>query len=76
MNVRKLWGRLNEPRPSRGYILRWGCPGDGCDGLFKTSERARDHLAIAQVIGSHEPAPQRRARRERSRAAKQLRRQR
>jgi len=76
MSIRTWWAKLNEPRPSRGYLVRWGCPGDGCSGIFRTPEQAEDHGSIARVIGSHEAGPQRRARRARSQAARQLRRQR
>jgi len=70
--VARIWQRLNEPRESRGGFSAWGCPGDGCSGIFRTPEQASEHAGIARVIGSHEVAPQRRARRERDRAARQL----
>lgn len=62
--VARAWARLTEG---------WGCPGDGCSGIFSSPDKAQDHARIARVIGSHEVAPQRRARRARSRAARQLR---
>jgi hypothetical protein len=68
----RAWAALNEPRESGGFWA-WSCPGEGCDGFFPTPAKARDHAAIAQVTGSHETGPQRRARRARGRAARQLR---
>jgi hypothetical protein len=70
----QLRRKLSEPRESRGYVMRWGCPGDGCDGLFRTSRRADEHGWVARTIGSHEAAPQRRFLRKRDRIARDLRR--
>jgi hypothetical protein len=65
---------LGEPRESRGYVMRWGCPGDECDGIFRTQEQAAEHGWVARVTGSHDVQPQRRFLRERNRQARQLRR--
>ena len=70
----EIWRKLNEPRESRGYVMRWGCPGDGCDGFFRTLSQASEHAMVAKVIGSHDVQPQRRFLRERNRVARQLRR--
>jgi hypothetical protein len=70
----QFWRRLNEPRESRGYVAGWGCPGDGCSGVFRTPGRADEHGWVARTIGSHEVAPQRRFLRKRDRIARDLRR--
>jgi hypothetical protein len=75
MSLRSWLTGLNEPRPSRGYVVRWSCPGDGCAGLFRSREQANDHGGIAAVTGSHDAGPQYRARRARGQALRQLRRQ-
>jgi hypothetical protein len=71
MSIRQ-W--LARPRESRGYVMRYGCPGDECDGLFRTPERAGEHAWVARTIGSHDVAPQRAFLRKRNRQARQLRR--
>lgn len=68
----RTWQRLNEPRESKGYVLRRGCPDDGCDGLFRRPAQAEEHAWVARVTGSHDVAPQRRFLRERNRQARQL----
>jgi hypothetical protein len=73
VNVRKLWEKLNKPREGRRGFTAWGCPGDGCDGIFRTPAQAADHGKIAWITGLHEAGPQRRARRARSQAERQLR---
>jgi hypothetical protein len=45
----------------------WGCPGDGCDGIFFSPARASEHAWVARTIGSHDVQPQRRFLRERNR---------
>lgn len=70
--VARIWQRLNEPRESRGYVMRYGCPGDGCDGFFRRAAQAEEHAWVARVTGSHDVAPQRRFLRERNRQARQL----
>lgn len=72
--VARIWQRLNEPRESKGYVMRYGCPGDGCDGFFRRAAQAEEHAWVARVTGSHDVAPQRRFLRERNRQARQLRR--
>jgi hypothetical protein len=71
-----LWQRLTEPRGNRGAVTRYecrDCTSDGTTGgLFRTPEKLAEHAEIARVTGSHEPGPQRRARRERDRALRQL----
>lgn len=65
-----------------GLNKAWGCPGDGCDGIFRTREQAEDHGRIARVVArtrpgtAHDTGPQRRARRSRGQALRQLRQQR
>jgi hypothetical protein len=66
--ARRLLGRLAWP--AGGY----GCPGDGCPGVFRTPGRAGEHGWVARTIGSHDAAPQRAFLRERNRQARQLRR--
>ena len=58
----------------RGLTSAWyGCPGDGCSGIFRSPERASEHAWVAKTIGSHDVRPQRRFLRERNRTARQLR---
>jgi hypothetical protein len=65
--VRDWWRRLAR---ADGF----GCPGDGCSGLFATLDRASEHAWVARTTGSHDVGPQRRFLRERNRQARQLRR--
>jgi len=66
--VREMWRRLTT------LPATWDCPGDGCDGFFRSPERASEHAWVARTTGSHEVQPQRRFLRERNRQARQLRR--
>jgi hypothetical protein len=54
----RQWGRISEaatrPRPSRGYVSGWGCPGDGCGGSFRSPERAAEHAVRSQARGTHD----------------------
>lgn len=66
--VRELWRRMTT------LPAAWDCPGGGCDGIFRSPERANEHAWVARAIGSHDVQPQRRFLRERNRQAGQLRR--
>jgi len=72
--VARIWQRLNEPRESRGGFSAWGCPGDGCSGIFRTPGQANEHAWVTRTIGTHDAPAQRRFLRRRNRQARQLRR--